>query len=35
MVFRSNECKEFFSSWRFIGRNVHGTTTGLCGPNTS
>jgi hypothetical protein len=23
------------NSWRFIGRNVHGTTTRLCGPNTS
>jgi hypothetical protein len=26
----SNEC---FSSWRFTGRSVHGTTTRLCGPN--
>jgi hypothetical protein len=30
-----NGCKKCFSSWRFIGRSVHGTTTRLCGPNTS
>jgi hypothetical protein len=35
MVFTSNGCKECFSSWRFIGRSVHGITTKLCGPNTS
>jgi hypothetical protein len=28
------DVKNDFSSWRFI-RNVHGTTTRLCGPNTS
>jgi hypothetical protein len=31
----SNGCKECFFSWRFTGRSVHGTTTRLCGPNTS
>jgi len=35
MVFTSNGCKECFFSWRFTGRSVHGTTTRLCGPNTS
>jgi hypothetical protein len=35
MDFTSNGCKKCFSSWRFIGRSVHGTTTKLCGPNTS
>jgi hypothetical protein len=35
MVFTSNVCKECFSSWRFIGRSVHGATTRLSGPNTS
>jgi hypothetical protein len=35
MVVISNGCKKCFSSWRFIGRSVHGTTTRLCGPNTS
>jgi hypothetical protein len=34
MVFISNGCKECFSSWRFTGRSVHGTTTRLCGRNT-
>ncbi len=33
MVFTSNGCKECFSSWRFTGRSVHGTTTRLGGPN--
>jgi hypothetical protein len=28
-------CKKCFSSWEFTGRSVHGTTTRLCGPNTS
>jgi hypothetical protein len=35
MVFTSNGCKECFSSWIFTGRSVYGTTTRLCGPNTS
>jgi len=30
-----NGCKKCFSSWRFTGRSVHGTTTMLRGPNTS
>jgi hypothetical protein len=35
MVFTSNGCKECFSSWRFIGRSVHGATSRSCGQNTS
>jgi hypothetical protein len=35
MVFLSIGCKKYFSSWKFTKRNVHGTTTRLCAPNTS
>ncbi len=29
------DVKKFFTSWRFVRRNVYGTPTRLCGPNTS
>jgi hypothetical protein len=29
------DLKNVFPSWRLVGRNVHGTTTKLCGPITS
>jgi len=34
-VFTSNGCKKNNSSYKFTKRNLHGTTTKLCGPNTS
>jgi hypothetical protein len=29
------DLKNVFPSWKLVGRNVHGATTKLCGPNTS
>jgi hypothetical protein len=34
MVLTSNGFEEWFSSWIFPRRNVHGTTTKLSEPNT-